>query len=235
MPGIGSFLGLLLQIGLVVLVVFFRHEVVPPAPGAGLCGPPAGLCPVHAGAIPRRRRTWGAVSAALELERSWAVLAALWAAWAAVAGCRAASWRDEDEIGIGEKDYAAFERTLVERAGRLFARRRRGDLELATPEMAGYIQEELNDNAARGVVNRSRTSSSSRATWPRLGAKARRTTPPSPCASGLNDVTDGQGHRPRRRGRSDQAVEATELWTFRRDRADPGSSRRSSRRKLGVV
>src|SRR3712207_1373401 len=59
-----------------------------------------------------------------------------------------------DEIGIGERDYAAFDRALVE-VQDAYSRQDVARLwSLATPEMAGYMQEELNDNTARGVVNK---------------------------------------------------------------------------------
>jgi predicted lipid-binding transport protein (Tim44 family) len=59
----------------------------------------------------------------------------------------------QDEVGVGEKDYAAFERTLHE-VQVAYSRQDVAALwNLATPEMAGYIQEELNENASKGVVN----------------------------------------------------------------------------------
>src|SRR4029079_6605698 len=59
-----------------------------------------------------------------------------------------------EQSRIGERDYAALERGLVEMQDAYS----RGDVasiwSMSTPEMAGYIQEELNENAAEGLVNR---------------------------------------------------------------------------------
>jgi len=149
LAGLASVMGLLLQVGLIVLLVsfamkWFRRRQEPSYAGpqgyqrtmTGGSVPPSGARPMGGGLGGLGGLGGGALGGALGgLNRS-----------------RRADVRDE--IGIGEQDYAAFERSLVE----LQDAYSRQDIEklwtLATPEMAGYIQEELNDNTARGVVNR---------------------------------------------------------------------------------
>jgi predicted lipid-binding transport protein (Tim44 family) len=58
-----------------------------------------------------------------------------------------------DELGIGEADYSAFERALQEVQGAYARQDVAGLWEVATPEVAGYIQEQLNDNMRNGVVD----------------------------------------------------------------------------------
>ena len=121
-----------------------------------------------------------------------------------------------DEIGIGEGDFAAFDRALVEvqdaYSGQDVARL----WELATPEMAGYMQEELSDNLARGVVNKV---SNVRLVQGDLAEAWRDGTADYATVAmryRLSDVTVDKGT-----GRivaGDQApAEVVELWTFRRD------------------
>jgi predicted lipid-binding transport protein (Tim44 family) len=126
-----------------------------------------------------------------------------------------------DEIGVGGDDYAAFETTLQE----ILDAYSREDVAriwtLATPEMAGYFQEELNDSARDGVINRIsdvrllsgdlaeawREGSTDYATvamrYALVDATLDRTT---------GRVVDGDRDRP---------VELTEIWTFRRDNGGP--------------
>ena len=57
-------------------------------------------------------------------------------------------------ITIGPDDYASFERALQD-IQIAYGREDVAALwNLATPEMAGYFQEELNENARKGVVNK---------------------------------------------------------------------------------
>jgi predicted lipid-binding transport protein (Tim44 family) len=60
----------------------------------------------------------------------------------------------KDEIGLVEQDFATFEKRLAEvqaawTAGDLAALKR-----VATPEMVGYLSEDLSANSSRGVENR---------------------------------------------------------------------------------
>ena len=123
-----------------------------------------------------------------------------------------------DEVGIGEADYAAFERALHEVQGAYS----RGDVaalwSLATPEMAGYIQEELNENASNGLVNavaRVRLEQGDLAEAWREGDTAYATVA---MRFSHTDVTTEKATGRIVSGDPDRVVEATELWTFRRDR-----------------
>ena len=122
-----------------------------------------------------------------------------------------------DEIGIGERDYAEFERGLVEMQD-AYSREDVAKLwTLATPEMAGYIQEELNDNAARGVVNRL---SNVRLNQGDLSEAWREGSADYATVAMRFGITDVLLDRTTGRvveGDPNKVEEATELWTFRRD------------------
>jgi predicted lipid-binding transport protein (Tim44 family) len=122
-----------------------------------------------------------------------------------------------DEVGIGEADYTAFERALHEVQGAYS----RGDVaalwSLATPEMAGYMQEELNENASNGVVNtvgNVRLEQGDLAESWREGDTAYATVA---MRFSHTDVTTEKATGRVVSGDPDRVVEATELWTFRRD------------------
>lgn len=126
--GIASFLGLLLQIGLVVGLVmlalrFFRRRQVQPAMAAG----------------PHARSNLGGGAAS---------------GLGGGMGGNAAGGARSGPVRIEPDDYQAFERNLTE----IQTAYGREDVEAlrryATPEMVGYFQEELRANADRGVVNR---------------------------------------------------------------------------------
>ncbi|SFV07740.1 Predicted lipid-binding transport protein, Tim44 family [Methylobacterium sp. 174MFSha1.1] len=137
--GIASFLGLLLQVGLLVGVVFlvlrfFRRRQAEPAmagaynrsgPAAGPGGPLGG-------------NGLGGLGAGL-------------GGGAAAAQARPAQ---RDEVGIGPQDFEAFERTLGQVQLAYGAEDAATLRRLTTPEMFGYFGEEIRANAARGVVNK---------------------------------------------------------------------------------
>ncbi|MCG7391857.1 Tim44 domain-containing protein [Microvirga sp. ACRRW] len=213
LAGLASVMGLLLQIGLIVLVVSFamkwfrrRQEPayagpqsydrtatggsVPPAGNrsarGGLSGLGGGLGGALGGLNPSRRRT-----------------------------------DVRDEVSIGEQDFASFEHSLVE----LQDAYSRQDIEkiwsMATPEMAGYIQEELNDYAARGVVNKvsdTRLLQGDLSEAWREGATDYATV--AMRFSVVDVLTDKATGRVLE-GDPSTPQEATELWTFRRDQNGP--------------
>lgn len=126
-----------------------------------------------------------------------------------------------DEVGIGPDDYAAFEKTLHE-VQTAYGREDVAALwNLATPEMAGYFQEELNDNARNNVVNRI---SDVRLLQGDL-AEAWREGPTDYASVamryGLKDHTADRTTGRVVEGDRDNPQEVTEVWTFRRD--DGGS------------
>lgn len=136
--GIASMIGLLFQVGLVVMVVmlalrFFRRRSEPAGAGApyarsNLEGGPNGMAGGTGGQT-------GAQGPAAGMS----------------AGGRPPQTRP---VQIGEADFKAFERLLGD-VQDAYSREDRVSLgNLTTPEMAGYFDEELRNNAGRGVVNR---------------------------------------------------------------------------------
>jgi predicted lipid-binding transport protein (Tim44 family) len=150
LAGFASVLGLLLQVGLVVLLVsfamkWFRSRRQEPAYAQGNHNRSMGGSVPPTGGRPTGGGMMGGLGGGLG---------------SALGGLGSQSQAQprrpgvRDEIGIGERDYAAFDRTLVE-VQDAYSRQDVAKLwTLATAEMAGYMQEELNDNNARGVVNK---------------------------------------------------------------------------------
>jgi predicted lipid-binding transport protein (Tim44 family) len=211
LAGLASFLGLLLQVGLLALLAawairWFRRRQQEPAT-ASAYGRSAGVGPA-----PPSDRPMGPAGAMAG------------GALGSILGSRrdspAAPRRPgvRDEVGIGEADYTAFERALHEVQGAYS----RGDVaalwSLATPEMAGYMQEELNENASNGVVNtvaNVRLEQGDLAESWREGDTAYATVA---MRFAHTDVTTEKATGRVVSGDPDRVVEATELWTFRRDR-----------------
>jgi predicted lipid-binding transport protein (Tim44 family) len=202
LAGLGSILGLLLQIGLVVLVVslamkWFRRRQQP-----AYAGPGQGYersMPGGAGLSGGLGGLGGGLGGAQQ---------------AAPAG-------PVDAVGIGEHDFAAFEKALTD----IQSAYSRGDTgaiwAMATSEMAGYMQEELHDNAARGVVNKVsdvRLLQGDLAESWREGSAEFATVA---MRYSLIDVTTDKATGRVVDGNPSQPVEATEIWTFRRDQGGP--------------
>jgi predicted lipid-binding transport protein (Tim44 family) len=200
LAGLASVFGLLLQIGLIVLLVslamrWFRRRQEPAYAGASPSYARSGL----GGAVPP---VGGGVGHA-----------------AAASASRAARPpASRDEVGIGEADYAAFERSLVEMQSAYSRQDVAALWTVATAEMAGYIQEELNDNARKGVVN---TVSDVRLLQGDLAEAWREGDADYATVAmryGLIDVTRDKATGRIVEGDPVRPTEATELWTFRRDR-----------------
>lgn len=216
--GLGSImsvLGFLLQaaliVGIVVLAVrFFRGRRQTPALAAA--GLPTERSVLDENA-PRQRSALGGLGGA-----SRGAIPATHVGMEAAAQVRR---ERSDEIGIGPDDYAAFEKSLND----VMEAYSREDVEtlwkVSTPEMAGYFQEEINDNARNGVVNRisgvKLVSGDLAESW-REGAVDYATVAMRyALAEAMLDrdtsrVIEG-----------DQGVqnEITEVWTFRRDHGAP--------------
>lgn len=214
LAGIGSFLGLLLQIGLIVLLVrfamsWFRRRQQPAygAAGQGYARSMPGDGPMNGGG--QKGAGLGGLGSALGgLGRQNTQTQQ------ARPGVR-------DEIGIGESDYAAFERSLIE-VQDAYSRNDVAKLwSLATPEMAGYIQEELNDNASRGVRN---TVSDVRLLQGDLAEAWREGGTDYATVAmryGLTDVMVDKATGRVVEGDPTTPAEAIETWTFRRDQGGP--------------
>jgi predicted lipid-binding transport protein (Tim44 family) len=208
LAGIGSFLGLMLQIGLIVLLAslalkWFRRRQEP----------------AYAGQTAQRSAMGGSVPPAGGLG------GALGGALGGLGRARVQNAPRRpgvpDEIGIAEKDYADFERTLNE-VQSAYSRNDVAALwSLATPEMAGYIQEELNENAGNGVVN---TITDVRLLQGDLAEAWREGTTDFATVAmrfSMIDVTKEKATGRVVDGDPTRPVEATELWTFRRDQGGP--------------
>jgi predicted lipid-binding transport protein (Tim44 family) len=192
--GLASFLGLLLQmaviVGIVVLALrWFRGQGQPVPAGIGV--------PLHRRAqdAPPIRPTGG------------------------LGGGRQA--RGSDEVGIGQADYDAFERILGEletgygRGDRAALRR------LALPEVADRLERELDADAARNVVNRigevRLLQGDLAEAWRENGSEYATVAMRFALVDHVEDlatgrVVDGDPRHP---------TEATEIWTFRRDGGGP--------------
>ena len=196
LAGLASFFGLLLQIGLIVLVVAFAIRWFRSRQQPAYAGPAGG---------PHARSPLSGMMGGLGGG----------AATSAQAAAQAPG-RTED-VAIGPDDYATFEEAL----NRIQAAYGREDLtalrSLVTPEMASYFAEDLAANASRGVVNQlsdvkllqGDLAESWREAFTDYATVAMRFS--------LVDLTVERDSGRVVEG-SREPVEATELWTFRRDR-----------------
>jgi predicted lipid-binding transport protein (Tim44 family) len=213
LAGLASFLGLLLQIALIAGVVwlavrFFRRRQEPAM--ASPRGPMARSTlggttpPVGGGAAP------GALGGRL---------GGLGGSLGGPAASAAPRTRGRsDEVGIGEADYAAFERALQEITGAYSRQDVAALWDLATAEMAGYLQEELNEKAREGVIN---TSSDVRLLQGDLAEAWREGETDYATVAmrfAMKEVTRDKATGRVVAGDPERPIEAAELWTFRRDR-----------------
>lgn len=215
-----SILGFLLQgaliAGLVVLAVrFFRGRRQTPAlagAGGAMPRPAPGQAAAHRSAL-------GGLGSG---SSSGASAAGLGTA-AGVATAAAAPVRRErsDEIGIGPDDYGAFEKTLHDVMDAYGREDVEGLWRVSTPEMAGYFQEEINDNARNGVVNRIsdvRLISGDLAEAWREGSTDYATVA---MRYGLTEAMLDRKTERAADGEAAHPTELTEIWTFRRDNGGP--------------
>jgi len=92
---------------------------------------------------------------------------------------------------------------------------------LGTPEMAGYMQEELNENASRGVVNTVSDVSLLQGDLAEAWREGSTDYATVAMRYALKDVTLDKATGRVVEGDPAGSTEATELWTFRRDRGEP--------------
>jgi predicted lipid-binding transport protein (Tim44 family) len=121
------------------------------------------------------------------------------------------------DIAITEDDFNAFERNLGE-VQAAYSAEDLGKLKtLVTPEMLGYLAEDLSDNASRGVVNTTSDIKLLQGDLAEAWSEDGREYATVAMRYSLVDVT-----RERASGKvvegSDTPQEATELWTFLRSR-----------------
>ncbi|MGU3537149.1 TIM44-like domain-containing protein [Methylobacterium sp. A54F] len=205
--GIASILGFLLQAGLIVMLVmltvrFFRRRQQPA--GAGAPYARTGLDEVQG---PTGRQPDG-----LPMGGRAGMGGPM---GGPMSGQPAPQQRP---VQIGPQDYQSFERLLGEVQDAFSHEDMVGLRNLATPEMAGYFEEELRANAARGVVNRVTNVKLQQGdlseAWGEGAAEyatvAMRYT-----------LTDQTFDRSTNRVVETGEPEATELWTFYRERGRP--------------
>jgi predicted lipid-binding transport protein (Tim44 family) len=198
--GIASILGFLLQIALIggliwLAVRFFQRRNQPAMAGAG--------GPMNRGPLNREQAPAGYGNQA--------------GGGGAAAAARATRTpKGVDGVGIGPGDYESFEKLLRE-IQTAYGREDKAALRsLTTPEMAGYFTEELDANAARGVVNRIedvRLLQGDLAESWREGAVDYATVA---MRYGLVDYTVNKANDTVVEGDRTKPVEVVEIWTFQR-------------------
>lgn len=197
LSGIMGFLGLMLQVALVVLVARFawnwfrnRQQAAQPQP--------AGINLARAGLQPQQP-----------------VAAAAQAAYRP----QAAEPQRSDAVGIGPDDYQAFQATLGDLMGAYGREDIAGIRRVATPEVAAHLIRELHENQQKGLVNRlgqpellqgdlAESWYEDEVAYASVAMRYRMTDATVERATGR--VVSGDGERPE---------ETVEVWTFRRDGA----------------
>ncbi|WP_375455916.1 Tim44-like domain-containing protein [uncultured Methylobacterium sp.] len=201
MGGIASMLGLLLQVGLVVLLVSFavrwfrRRNGQPAAAGAPYAR--TGMDP-NAGPGGGNTGMGGA----------------------GLGGMMGGAQRPPQQrpVQIGPNDFQAFEKLLGEVQDAYSHEDVVGLRNLATPEMAGYFEEELRNNAARGVVNRIAEVMLQQGDLSEAWGEGSQEFATVAMRYTLKDVTLD---RKTDRVVATEPSEATELWTFVRSQGRP--------------
>lgn len=121
-------------------------------------------------------------------------------------------------IQVGPGDYDSFERLL----GQVQTAYGSEDTETVrrhtTPEMAAYLEQELADNAARGVVNHVRDVKLLQGDLAEAWREGGTDYATVALRFGLVDHTVDRASGATVEGDPERATEATEVWTFRRDR-----------------
>jgi predicted lipid-binding transport protein (Tim44 family) len=192
--GLASMIGLLFQVGLVVLVVmlavrFFRRRSQPAGAGA-----PYARSTLDGGPTPGGPMGGPAP-----------------AAGGSFGGPRPVQTRT---VKIAEADYQAFERLLGDIQD-AYTREDRVTLgNLATPEMAGYFDEELRNNAAQGVVNKITDVKLLQGDLAEAWGEDRTDYATVAMRYALKDVMVDRASG--RVVKTEPAPEAVELWTFQR-------------------
>lgn len=196
--GLGSLLGLLLQVALVVVLArfafrFFQRRMQPALAGAA----PGGAAPLHReAAAPRPAPAGGG----------------------AAYGSGGGRAPGRDALGITQADLNQFERLLGE-VQAAYAAEDVGRLRtLATAEAASWLGDDLAQNAARGVVNRVADVKLLQGDL----AESWREGPVEYATVAMRfahrDWTVERDGGRVVEGDPERVVEATEVWTFRRER-----------------
>jgi predicted lipid-binding transport protein (Tim44 family) len=207
--GLGGVLGLILQIGLLVLVVRFALGFL--ANRNRPATSPAGRGPSEAGSPSRS----GLDATASPGPGS----RPLNPAPASMPGQSAPNGLNQrDEIGVTEADLGTFERLLAKTQSAFGREDYAGLREIGTPEIVSYLSEELSQNATRGVRNEV---SDIRLLQGDLAEAWRESDTDYATVAMRYESRDVMRDRQTGRvveGDPGQATEATELWTFVRPR-----------------
>jgi predicted lipid-binding transport protein (Tim44 family) len=211
LSGLGSMLGLVLQLALAFFLIRWAMRAFARRSEPAMAGGPALRdAPTAAGSSPLRHFDIPAAGASRSAPPIMPGMSGLGSG--ANAG-GAGTGANPDELGIAQADLDAFERLLVEIQTAYGQEDVAALRRLTTPEMLSYFLEELTDNSSRGVVNRvsdvKLLSGDVAESW-REGEAEYAT---AAMQYSLHDVTVERD--------SDRVVEtgpseATELWTFRR-------------------
>lgn len=209
--GIG-FLGLLLQLGLLVVVISFAMRLFGRS-GRPAYSAPSAAAQAHAPAsgpssfrIPRIGEGIGGQgmgAAAASHGRS---------------STPAGGARDNDEIGIGQSDLDRFEATLKEVQAAYGAEDYAALRRLTTPEAMSYLAEELSENATKGLRNEVRdvhlVQGDVAEAWHENGVDYATVAMRYESVDVMRDRATGRVVQ----GDPEQLTEAVELWTFLRRR-----------------
>jgi predicted lipid-binding transport protein (Tim44 family) len=211
--GFASILGLLIQVALVGFLAMLAFRWFQRRQQPAYAGAPAGAGAGMSG--PLRREAQGGLGGLGGLGRGTGGLGAAGAAPGAASGAARRPAERRDDLGIGPSDYEAFEKLLVGLQDAYSREDAKAIRTLATPEMTGYFAEELEANAARGVVNRlgdvKLLAGDLAEAWREQGAEYATVA----MRFSLRDWTEDRGGRVVE-GDPNRPEEATEVWTFRR-------------------
>jgi predicted lipid-binding transport protein (Tim44 family) len=130
-----------------------------------------------------------------------------------------ASARSVPPLPIGPADYAEFERLLGETQAAYGREDRATRRRAATPEMVSYFEEELADNAAKGLVNKVSGAKLLQGDLSEAWREADADYATVAMRYALTDVTVERASGRIVSGDPARPEEVTELWTFRRPRS----------------
>ena len=185
--GFGAFLGMLLQIGLVVLAVVFVMRLVRGRRAAPAGGPTAAPYAFQAQPEPKQFGGLGGMKAAAP---------------------------GSAPVQIGPADYQAFEETLKEVNAAWSRRDLQGLRAVATPEMVGYFAQDLRDLDARNWRNETRDVRLEQGDLAESWSEDGEDYATVAMRFSMLDATFDNATNTVGEGSTTQRTEATELWTF---------------------
>jgi predicted lipid-binding transport protein (Tim44 family) len=201
--GFGGVLGLLLQVGLIVLLVRFVMRKLRGGTQHAMAGGP------RPGPVPGANPAAAAAAAAGPYARQMQDMRGP----GGMGGGRAPTGTP---VQVGQADFQAFERLLRE-VNEAWSRRDEGALSrLATPEMAGYFAGDLRDLAARNWANETRNVRLEQGDLSEAWREGNTEYATVAMRFSLIDVTRDLGTGQVVEGDPQQRQTVAELWTFAR-------------------